>query len=128
MIAQRISSICLKNGDSTTEIIDFCQKSTTAQRILSIFLKNGDSTTKNIDFLKNSKKNIRFFSISRRPKSDFDDPLSKNNDFGTRPEIPGIAGNRGESAETVAATAAPTPTNTRAGGQDDGSYTNSLKL
>ena len=38
-----------------------------------------------------------------------------------------MVGNGGESAETVAATAAPTPPNTRAGGQDDGSYTNSLK-
>ena len=36
--------------------------------------------------------------------------------------------NSGESAETVSATAAPTPPNTRAGGQDDGTYTNSLKL
>ena len=39
-------------------------------------------------------------------------------------EFRGIHGIRGE---TVAATAAPTPPNTRAGGQDDGSYTNSLK-
>ena len=59
------------------------------------------------------------------PRAKSDDPLSKNKDFGTRP---GIAGNRGESAETVAATAAPTPPNTRAGGQDDLSYANSLKL
>ena len=62
-----------------------------------------------------------FFGVPRRPKSDFGDPLSKNNDFGTRSPF------SADSAETVSATAAPTPPTTRAGGQDDGSYTNSLK-
>ena len=32
------------------------------------------------------------------------------------------------ATEVVSRTAAPTPPSTRAGGQDDGSYTNSLKL
>ncbi len=33
-----------------------------------------------------------------------------------------------DAAEVVSRTAAPTPPSTRAGGQDDGSYTNSLKI
>ena len=33
-----------------------------------------------------------------------------------------------DATEVVSRTAAPTPPSTRAGGQDDGSYTNSLKL
>ena len=40
---------------------------------------------------------------------------------------PGDSAVSGDSAETVSATAAPTLPNKRAGGQDDGSYTNSLK-
>ena len=75
-------SIFLENADSITEIIDVCRKSMTIQRMLSIFLKHADSTTKTIDLLLKQ----------RRPESDFDDPLSKNNDFGTRPGIAGIAG------------------------------------
>ena len=63
--------------------------------------------------------------MSRRPKSDFDDPLSKCNDFGTRSAFSDISD---ASAEMVSSTAARTLPNTRAGGQDDGSYTNSLKL
>ena len=48
--------------------------------------------------------------------------------FGTFLEfVAGDAGDTGED-EMVARTAARSPPPTRAGGQDDGSYTNSLKL
>ena len=63
------------------EVIDFDRKSTTGQRIPSIFLENADSTMNSIDFLKKQ----------RRPESDFDDPLSKNIDFGILAGIPRIA-------------------------------------
>ena len=48
--------------------------------------------------------------------------------FGAIWNSPGMPGMPAEVAEVVAASAARTLPSTRAGGQDDGSYTNSLKL
>ena len=70
------------------------------------------------------RKTSIFLKKQRRPESDFDDPLSKNTDFGTRSRFSDFSA---DSAEMVSSTAARTLPNTRAGGQDDGSYTNSLK-
>ena len=55
-------------------------------------------------------------------------PSQQKQRFWNTPGNSGNSANSAESAETVAAIAAQTPANTRAGGQDDGSYTNSLKL
>ena len=71
--------------------------------------------------LRNSLIFIENHWFLRPPVSDFDDPFSKNNDFGTRQRIQRIPADPAELPETSPSAAAPTPPSTRAGGQDDGS-------
>ena len=67
------------------------------------------------------------FCISRRPKSDFDDPLSKNMDFGILERIPSNSADPVGSPGNGVIHCGSDPPTSRAGSQDDGSYTNSLK-
>ena len=53
--------------------------------------------------------------------------VNKKKLFGTQPPEPGQPAERPESLEVVSASADQTPPSTRAGGQDDVSFTNSLK-
>ena len=71
------------------------------------------------------EKTSKITDIHYREMCQIHETLFKNQLFGTQPPEPAEPA---ESPEVVSASAAQTLPSTRAGGQDDGSSTNSLKL